>query len=740
MRPASTTEPRAAEGDHAPARLPATTLARLVLSATSLISLALGAIALAAGIDVVRTVALVVFCALGIGSAPWQLNASLGLVTRLTLTGFTSVSVLTVVSTCMESLHAWHPALAFVVLAALCVVLHGVGLRRALLEMRTLYPRSNRSDTPGQRYRGPIRGGDAPQGLAVETSRQPTATVIARWTPLLSAVTGAVLCIGTALAHRHIDPGFGGFPAQIGLLWYVGLVLLLAGLLFSRAERNREIAFAVLLLVVVLTLTPALVYDGPRSQSAAKHVDLVEQIRTLHSLNSSVAVYNAWGGFFAATAWLCDIAGIRDPMRLATFWPVILGLFRITALRYMFGQVLRTSYQRWVAVALAILADPLGADYFSPQSVGFVLGLVVFGLSLSRHRTVSRLALMLVAGCVLAVTHQLSPYIVGGVLIVLVVFRQIRPWWTPALVLVPAIGWALLHLGSLRGFISLADIGQAQNFRPPKTVGSSTLERLPIVQETVIALLIGILVIGSLAAIALLREPRVLRLWAFAACPAVGLVLIAANPYGQEGIFRAVLFGIPWLALLAGRCFPGPPVRALRGLTLGAVYAMLTATFLIASFGLDATNVIRQSDLAAFRYFQQQGGGQPGSNYYLLTLGNGDLPAAVPMNGATHQSIGRDVLNDPVRQEPGVVPARTVERLTAELLTYSGERPSDAQLYALWSPVQSKYEAAYAVQSAQEFAGLRNAFAASPYWQIEFQQGGTVVFRFDGAGYGGGGR
>ncbi len=740
MKPASSTEPRTVEGDDAPARLSATTLARLVLSATSLISVALGAVALAAGIDVVRTVALMVFCALGIGSAPWQLNASLSLVTRLTLTGFTSVSVLTVVSTWMESVHAWHPALAFIVVAALCVALHGVGLRRALLEVRTVYVLSNRRGTPRQRFRGLIRSGDVPQGLAVETPRQPTATVIGRWAPLLLAVPGALLCIGAALAHRHIDPGFGGFPAQIGLLWYVGLAVLVTGILLSRAERDREIALAVLLLLVVLTLTPALVYDGPRSQSAAKHVDLVEQIRTLHSLKSSVAVYNAWGGFFAVTAWLCDIAGIRDPMGLATFWPAILGFFRITALRYMFGQVLRTPYQRWVAVALAILADPLGADYFSPQSVGFVLGLVVFGLALSRRRTVSRMALMLVAGCVLAITHQLSPYIVGGVLIVLVVFRQIRPWWSPALVLVPAIGWALLHRDSLRGFISLADIGQAQNFRPPKTVGSSMLERLPIVQDTVIALVIGVFVIGSLAAIALLRHPRVLRSWAFAACPAVGLVLIAANPYGQEGIFRAVLFGIPWLALLAAGCFPRPPVRVLDRWSLGAVYATLTVTFLIASFGLDATNVIRQSDLAAFHYFQQQGEGQPGSSYYLLTLGNGDLPSAVPMNGSTHQSIGRDVLNDPVRQEPGTLPARTVERLTAELLFYSGEQPASARLYALWSPISSKYDAAYGVQSPQEFAELRNAFAASPYWQIGFQKDGTAVFRFDGAGYGGGGR
>ena len=43
----------------------------------------------------------------------------------------------------------------------------------------------------------------------------------------------------------------------------------------------------------------------------------------------------------------------------------------------------------------------------------------------------ARLALLL-AGCALAVTHELSPYMVGGVLVILVVFRLTRPWWVPA--------------------------------------------------------------------------------------------------------------------------------------------------------------------------------------------------------------------------------------------------------------------------------------------------------------------
>ena len=743
---------------------PATTALRLWLAITSLLSLAVGLSGLITGVGALRTIGLLVFCAVGIGSAPWQLNRSVQPAGRLALTALTSISVLALVATAMVTARSWHPAIAFFVTAAACVVLHLVGAGRAVHEGHEDWQSFLRHCRTSL--------------LARARPRRPVRPSIFAMAPALSALTGGGLCVVAALTHRHIDPGFGGFLAQIGQIWYVGLALVLTGIVFARGDGERQLAIGVVVLMVVLTLTPALVYDGPRSQSSAKHVDLVEQIRALHTLNSAVAVYNAWAGFFAAAAWICDVAGIRDPMRLATFWPALLGLFRLAALRYFFGQVLRSPYRRWIAVALAVLADPLGADYFSPQSVGFVLGIIVFGLSLSRRRTATRVLLILLAGCVLTISHQLSPYIVGGVMIVLVIFRQVRPWWTPALVLVPAIGWALAHADALRGFISLKDIGQAQNFLPPQTVASSTLQRLPIVQLTVVALLAEIFLVGTLAAVTLLRHRRELRLWGFAACPAVGLVLIATNPYGQEGIFRAVLFGIPWLVLLAAQCF-SPPQRLLRRLPVVAVCASLTAAFVVASFGLDATNVVRPSDLAALRYYQHLGERQSGTVSDLLVLGGGDLPVFIPMKGGTHQILGRDSLElkvnqpppptepppkdllppptepppakqpspqpppllaglpqrDSTRQEPGIPSSEVVARLTAELIDYSGQPAPRADLYALWSPLSSVYDSAYAIQSPREFAALRDAFATSPYWNIDFAQEGTILFHFDSARY-----
>jgi hypothetical protein len=676
---------------------------RLLVSALSLASLACGGMAAAAGASEARLAFLMVFCLVGIGSAPWQRNAAMRLPARLTLTALTGVAVLTFVPAAMLTLRIWQPTLAFLAVAAVCAPLHAVASRAALGELRSA--------------RGPrrplLRGDPRLAGLAV---------------------AGAACCVVAAAAHRHLDPAFYGFLGQVGPLWYAGLAVLLVTLVAARGDEEQDLALPVVLLVVVLTLTPALVYDGPRSQSAAKHVDLVDQIRTFHALVSTRDIYNDWFGFFVAMAWLCDVTGIRDPMRLATFWPALIALFRVAALRFLFGQLLQSPRRCWAAVALAVLADSLGADYFSPQSVGFLVGLAAFGVALSWYPAALRLSLLLVAGCVLAISHQLSPYIVGGVLAVLVAFRQVRPWWTPLLILGPAVIWAVTHSGALAGYLSLDAIGRTHNFRPPQTIGSVTLERLPVVQHTVLAVLAGLMIVGVLAAIGLARHRRERRAWALACAPGVGLVVVAFNAYGQEGVFRATLFGLPWLAALGAWCAPArPSVRARVGML--AVAVSLTSAFLISSFGLDAINVIRPGDVAAVRAFDAAGGARPATVHYALALGAGDLPTTLPSRRGGHESLRPDALHVLVRQQPVPRPDADMRRLTAALLRFSQEPATRAKLYVVWSPVASDYDWAYGLQTPGQAEEVRDAFLRAPYWKVVLRENGTVLLRFDASRY-----
>lgn len=679
---------------------------RVIIGIVSLSALALGAVGYLTGHERLRTGELLVFCLVGLGSALWQLMPRIGLAERAALTFLVGWSTLTAVPMMLGSLGFWYPGQVFVGVAVVAAGLHVVGLIRAVQDAARPTP---------------------------TLERLPPSAVL----PPALGLLGALVCVLAAVQHQHLEPGIWGFLPHIGPAWYVGLVVIgIAFVLARPGGPEAGYALPVLLIVLVLTLTPAIVYDGPRSQAAAKHVDLVMQIRTWHVPRSSVGIYNGWDGFFAAVAWLCDVAGIRDPMRLATFWPPLLAGFRVATLRYLFGALLSSSYAAWAAVLLAVLADPIGADYFSPQSVGFILALLTFGVALREERQRRRVALVLTTGLLLAVTHQLSPYAAGGVLCVLVVFRQVRPWWLPAAVLAPAGGWALLHRDQLSGFLSLKDLGNLQNFRPPKAVGGNGLDlaRLPVVGDTVHALLLGLLVLGLLAAAALVRRPRNRQGWAMACCPAVGLALVAANPYGQEGIFRAILFGLPWLAVLAVRLLSAAGPDMFR-IAVGGVAGLLASTFLAASFGLDGSNVVRPGDVAADRAFVATADRAPELTPALLVLGVGDLPTSPPPVDASYRIVTREDLHLPVGLRPDLQKAALVQALTAALLAYTQQDPRRAELYAWWSPVSVYYGVEYGLQPPQDFAALRNAFEAASYWHPVFHQGGSVIFKLDPAAY-----
>lgn len=678
--------------------------ARVILAVVSLGSVVAGVAEWVLGNGTSHWIAFLVLCTVGIGSAPWQMKAGLGLATRLTLTGATALCVWTLPASVMAMTGWWHPWAVLVPAVLFAVPLHVRGFGRAWREI----PPWGRRPAPTARVRtGLLRPG----------------------TSMGVAVAGTALCVGSALVSRHIDPGLWGFLPRIGPAWYLGLALVLVGFVMSLGPDERPMAVAAVLLVVVLTLTPALVYDGPRAQSAYKHIDLALQIRHSGVLRSSVSIYDAWPGFFAAMAWLADVLGIRDSgvQTLATFWPPLLALFRVTALRALAGRLLDLPAQRWIAVVLAVLVDSLGADYFSPQSVGFVLGLAAFALALSNGLGHLRVEMLLIIGCTLALSHQLSPFVVSGVLIVLALFRQVRPWWIPLLVAVPTVAWAALHLGTILSFVSLDALGRLSNFEPPPQPPAPGLSRLPVVPATVTALVVAVLLLGALALVALVRTRHERRSWAIATAPAVGLLLIAINPYGQEGIFRAVLFAIPWLAILAARLFE--PSLSFARASLLATTLVLTSAFLVAGFGLDGVKVIRSADVAAVTYPQQHSG----NSFDLLNLGAGDLPDSL-RRGAT--MLDRERLQWPLDGSPGYEADADVLGLTSAYVDYAmTEQAQPSAMYAVWSPTSAEYDEAYGLQHPGQFDQLRDALARSPYWHVVLRRDGTYLFQLDPAAY-----
>jgi GT2 family glycosyltransferase len=638
---------------------------------------------------------------LGVGTAPLQLRTDVGLSVRLGVAGLVGLVAALLIGTIMVLGPLWYPEVAAVLVLAVAAVVHAAAWSSAwdeLARWRALHP--------------------------------------VKWPPsrisysLACTLAGTSLWLSCAIGTGHVVPGIGGFLTQITPLWYAGVLLVLAGITLAWGEPQQRYALiAVTSLVLCLTLTPALVYGMPRSQSAAKHIALVQMILHAHHLHTGDGIYFAYSGFFAAIAWLCRVAGASDPLGLATFWPVVMGLVRLAELSFLFGQTIHGRHRRWVAITLVVLVDAIGGDYFSPQAVGYVIGLGVYGLAVSSPDVLGpRLVatLLIASGLALAPAHELSPYIIGGVLVVLAAFGCGRPRWGGLAILVPAGLWALINNGVLGGYLSLSSLGDLSNFAPPHTPTAPGLTRAPMVAISSYALALGLLVLAVGAVIGFVRNRRHPWAWAYLASAGVGALLLIANPYGNEGIFRCSLFGIPWLALMAVHAVNRPPALV-RYAGWAALSAGLLVTFLLAEFGLDASGVMRRSDLAAWRTFA----GHAPPNSDLLSVGFGDMPGDVPMSGPHPSLIGFEQLADRATERAGR--PRPAD-LTALLTRYEAlaERQTGGHaggLYAISSPVLTWYGREYGLERPSQGRRWLALLRASPAWRLVYARDGTYMFR-----------
>jgi hypothetical protein len=674
---------------------------RLLLSVAFLACLAVfltGRIAAVPNLSLAGALGALVF---GVGTAPLAFSRTASLSARLTVGALIGLSTAFLVGALLVLEPLWYPDVAAAVVVAAAATVHAIALPGAVAELRDWKP------------------GITAQSLLGAVMR-PT---------LLCTLAGTGLWLSSAIATGHVVPGIGGLLGKITPLWYAGVVLVLAGVVLARREPEPYAALGVLSLVLALTLTPALIYGMPRSQSAGKHIEIVQLILHTHRLHASQGIYSAYSAFFAGVAWLCRTAHVGDSTGIATFWPMVMGLIRIPALAYLFGQVIDDRYRRWVAITLVVLVDAIGADYFSPQAAGYALGLCVFGLAIGRWSGIeSRLKwpLIVTAGCALAISHELSPYVVGGVLIVLGVFRLAHPRWAGIGILAPAGLWALINHNVLKGYFSLSALGNISNFKPPALAARPGLSRDPIVGQSSHALLLGMVVLslGALAAVARHRRQR--WAWAYLICAGVGLAFVALNPYGNEGIFRASLFGIPWLALLAVFAVQRTP-RARGSLAWMLLTVGLLGTFVLAAFGMDGSNVMRRADLSALRTFNATA--PPGS--YLLDLGFSDLPSSPPTLESVNHLVAFISVADRAAQLPGHPTRNDLSNVLFNYnkLAWKKTGSHSGALYAVWSPVSAIYAKEYGLELPSQAYKWRDLLLSSPDWQVVRKFGGSYLFR-----------
>ena len=409
---------------------------------------------------------------------------------------------------------------------------------------------------------------------------------------ILAAIAVVVWAVGLRTVQAGELSGYGLLGALSPMTLAAYPLLLVADVWeLSRAQRRSWVlaVMTFLLTFLVLGLQP-LVESAGRLPVAWLHVGYTEQIAsTGHTLGSFDARFS-WPAFFSAAAFLAKAAGMSSPAPFLVWAPLVLGGLTVLACRALAAAVFGTRRAGWLATWIFLLANWTEQEYFSPQGVAMVVFVAALALTVryllrtplvapdgepvvptARDRVWAQILLVVLAAA-LAPTHQLTPYVLIGVLFLLVLSRRLIGGWKLAVAAtVPTVVWFVVgahdywsgHLSTITSAIGHLDssLKQGVGDRIAGNGGHHLMAtgRLSITVVMAVAAAIG--------AVILLRAGFGRNvLLPLLAVLSFGLAVL--QPYGGEVLIRSYLYALPWLAILAA-----VPVARLLGERITGVRA-----------------------------------------------------------------------------------------------------------------------------------------------------------------------
>ena len=504
---------------------------------------------------------------------------------------------------------------------------------------------------------------------------------------LLPIVLAAVAVLSWLLGLHAIEPSSldgWGLVGQLGPLVLLSYpVLIAAGVLeLIRPDRRTWV------LAVITVAAVVLVYGlQPAVESAARlpvpwlHAGFSEYIAQNGAVLEAYDTRFSWPGFFAAAAMLGSAVGVDNPMALLNWAPVVLGGMAVLAMRALAGAVFRSGPAIWLATWIFLLANWTEQEYFSPQGTVMVLFLAALAVTVrylvkpgilegGRIRLSARpapdgtprariWAIFLVVGFTAAIapTHQLTPYVLVAMLLVLLLFGRLRPAWLPVFAGVPVVAWFVfgargfwisqLHLltdsiGRLDSSIRQGISQRLSGTSPTDGTGISatgdpadlSTGAVDAAHQAIVTLRIGItgaVVVLAVIGYIVLRR-RGTRTWTLPALAAAAFLPALVQPYGGEVFVRCYLLALPWLAIggavalaalvrtpvTAGVGDAGEEVEADRrsgsrtvgAVLIGAVLVALGLSTVVARGGNDAYVTNTTADVASVEWIYANAGPQ----------------------------------------------------------------------------------------------------------------------------------
>ncbi|MEU0843448.1 polysaccharide biosynthesis C-terminal domain-containing protein [Streptomyces sp. NPDC005962] len=443
------------------------------------------------------------------------------------------------------------------------------------------------------------------------------------WLPLLGLDDADLDRMG-GLGLVSVLPG----PTLVGAAL---LVAAFAGALGLGRQRRALLAVTLLATVVSLHAVPAVLETYPRFPTAWQHLGFLDYIGRTGDAVPDLDARWSWPGFFAGAAFLAEACGVRDFSALLRWWPTVIQLLYLAPLMVLL-RALRASWRaKWTAVWLFGLSGWVGQDYFSPQGFTYLFYLVFVAVLLvwfreprvlgAKHRPgeaevaeatrgqrAALLGLLIALFAASVAAHQLTPFVMLGVVTALVLVRRSDLYGLPLLCGVMVAVWVGFlaepywsgHWNELFGGVGGVG-GNVSSSVSGRIEGGSSVHKLVLYVR--VALAGGVLACacwGVLRRRAAGFTERALLVLTFV--PFLGF---AMQSYGGEMALRVFMFALPGACVL-GALAIFPRVRAdRRGLApLAALVAGLTlmSGFLVARWGNEAFERVRPGEVAAMEY------------------------------------------------------------------------------------------------------------------------------------------
>lgn len=499
------------------------------------------------------------------------------------------------------------------------------------------------------------------------------------WLPVVLVLEGLVMYV---LALR-VSPGplRGVNPADIdglGLISAMPLsafaaIALMIIAFFVTVTQSTDRKFLLLFQIAAITFAlhgaGAIVADEPRFPTAYVHAGFVDFIARTGETAASIDARMAWPGFFALFAFVTKAAGITDLTPILMWTPLLSNLLYLLPFVMILRQVVATTRARWFAALLFVLVQWIGQDYFSPQGFTFAIYLAFvaillrwFGRVEPRTKPVAAkglrkllgkldamlpgelaitgtfradklLMLLLMVALFVAATasHQITPFMMLGVLTAFLLFRRTSlTWGLPfffglmvlAWISYQTVGFWANNLDTLFG--GLGRILENLQRNTGDRIAGSDPEHAMVLQAR-LGILAAILVFAAAGLFRRIRRGVFDR--AALILLTVPVLALGLQSYGGEIGLRIYMFALPGACLLAAYAFfPNLPAdsadardetvpmrkRNVRfnpqltrrvSIALAAIFSIVFAmAFLVARYGNEKFERVTSGEVAAMRY------------------------------------------------------------------------------------------------------------------------------------------